>query len=173
MNNGGALEGRLIWGVAIVGGAGLLFLVLFGVWMFRNQEGHGEDRLRTWTLYGQFLFSTLLAVLICLLMIPKTISAEAGLAVLAALGGFAAGRTVTPPGRRRRRKVRTQRTAYPERRERREQREIDRPEIIPRRPVAATAVPLPPEALSGEAPPPMAIDPIVTARYPRNRGGKP
>jgi hypothetical protein len=144
------LAGRLIWGVAIVGGAGLLFLVLFGVWMFRHQESDARDRLRSWTLYGQFLFSTLLAVLICLLMIPRTISAEAGLAVLAALGGFAAGRTVGPAPARRRK---TRRRGEP---------------AIRGGPVSLHA------EIIGEGPAPLSgADPVVTARYPRNRGGKP
>ena len=57
------IDGRLIWGVAVVGGAGLLFLVLFGLWMFRHQEPRGNERLRSWTLYGQFLLATTLVVL--------------------------------------------------------------------------------------------------------------
>jgi hypothetical protein len=133
-----------VWSVAIVGGGGLLFLVLFGLWMFRHPEPLNERRIRSWTLYGQFLLSALLMVLVCLLMIPRTISAEAGLAVLAAIAGFAAGRTVAAPsGRSRRRR--------------------DRPRV----PRTMAGVPTP----DGDAPPPPVreLEPIVTARYPRNR----
>jgi hypothetical protein len=155
------IDGRLIWGVAVVGGAGLLFLVLFGLWMFRHQEPRGNERLRSWTLYGQFLLATTLVVIIALLMIPRIISAEAGLAVLSAIGGFAAGRTIGPASRVRMR--------------RRPGHGSGRREPLPRV-RSASILPAPalhPESL-GDSPPPLSsAEPIVTARYPRNRSGKP
>jgi hypothetical protein len=157
----GSLDGRLVASVAIVGGSALLFLILFGVWMFRHAEPVNGRRMRSWSLYGQSLLSTLLVVMICLLMVARTISSESGLAVLAAIAGFLAGRTVRPPSRGRRRAHRPA--------------DRDRPESI--RPiVTALAPPVPAHDLgmSGTSPPPLReIEPIVTARYPRNRSGRP
>jgi hypothetical protein len=90
---------RLIWVIGGIGAIGLLFLILFALWMFKRQEPLTQSRLQSWTLYGQFLLSTLLVILVCLLMIPRTISPEAGLAVLSAIAGFAAGRTSGSGGR--------------------------------------------------------------------------
>jgi hypothetical protein len=164
----GPFDARLVWSVAIVGGSGLLSLVLFGLWMFRHPEPLNERRIRSWSLYGQFLLSTLMVVLICLLMIPRTISAEAGLAVLAAIAGFAAGRSVGPSwGGRRRRARRPADRARPQ----------SAPAVASISPVVASIAPAPPahELTSSEgAPAPLReVEPIVTARYPRNRGGRP
>jgi hypothetical protein len=155
----GSLDGRLVASVAVVGGSALLFLILFGVWMFRHPEPFNARRTRSWSLYGQFLLSTLLIVMICLLMVARTISSESGLAVLAAIAGFVAGRSVRPTSRGRRRAHRPA--------------DRDRPESI--RPiVTAMAPPAHDFGTTETSPPPLReIEPIVTAHYPRNRGGRP
>jgi hypothetical protein len=157
----GSLDGRVVWSVAIVGGSALLFLVVFGVWMFRNPEPLDERRTRSWSVYGQFLLSTLLVVLICLLMVARTISSEAGLAVLAAIAGFTAGRTVGPTPHRRRGARRAA--------------DRERPDSV--RPIVTAMTPPGPAhdfAMGETSPPPLReIEPIVTAHYPRNRGGRP
>lgn len=129
--------------------------------MFRHPQPVNERRMRSWSLYGQFFLSTLLVVLLCLLMVARTISSEAGLAVLAAIAGFAAGRTVGPLSRARRGMYRP---AEPDRRE-------------PIRPIVTAMAPSVPAhdlGMTETSPPPLReLDPIVTAHYPRNRGGRP
>jgi Ca2+/Na+ antiporter len=157
----GSLDGRLVASVAIVGGGALLFLILFGVWLVRHPESLAEHRMRSWSRYGQFLLSTLLIVMVCLLMVARTISSESGLAVLAAIAGFVAGRTVRPRSRKGRRVHRPA--------------DRDRPEPI--RPIVTAMAPptLAHDFGTTEAsPPPLReIEPIVTAHYPRNRRGSP
>jgi hypothetical protein len=46
-----------------------------------------------WTSYGQFMLSGFVIAAITILLLTKTISAEAGLPILAGVGGFAIGKT--------------------------------------------------------------------------------
>jgi hypothetical protein len=51
-----------------------------------------ERRNEFWTSYGQFMLSGFVIAAITILLLTRTISAEAGLPVLAGVGGFAIGK---------------------------------------------------------------------------------
>lgn len=55
-------------------------------------EEYLNRRNEFWTLYGQFLLSAFVIVCITILLLTKTISAEAGLPILSGVGGFAIGK---------------------------------------------------------------------------------
>ena len=70
-------------------------------------EAHAEHLQRRnefWTTYGQVVIAVLMVVVLSLLLLTKTISAEAGLPILSGISGFAiakgvsAGRSVTAGG---------------------------------------------------------------------------
>jgi hypothetical protein len=50
---------------------------------------HRERRNEFWSLYGQIVLAIFIAVILAILLITKTISAEAGLPILSAVSGFA------------------------------------------------------------------------------------
>lgn len=62
---------------------------------------HFERRNEFWTIYGQVVIAIFIALILAILLITKTISAEAGLPILSAISGFAiakgsnAGKTST------------------------------------------------------------------------------
>jgi hypothetical protein len=55
------------------------------------EEWHSR-RNEFWTSYGQFMLSGFVIVCITILLLTKTITAEAGLPILAGIGGFAIGK---------------------------------------------------------------------------------
>jgi len=57
---------------------------IIGEWYTRRNE--------FWTSYGQFMLSGFVIAAITILLLTRTISAEAGLPVLAGVGGFAIGK---------------------------------------------------------------------------------
>lgn len=66
---------------------------------------HLQRRNEFWTAYGQVILAVLIIVVLSILLITRTISAEAGLPILSAITGFAiakgvdAKKTVTSPER--------------------------------------------------------------------------
>ncbi|EPY4326553.1 hypothetical protein ACXDJA_000073 [Klebsiella variicola] len=50
---------------------------------------HCERRNEFWTIYGQIVIAIFIALILTVLLITKTISAEAGLPILSAISGFA------------------------------------------------------------------------------------
>lgn len=50
---------------------------------------HRERRNEFWTVYGQIVLAISIVVILAILLITKTISAEAGLPILSAVSGFA------------------------------------------------------------------------------------
>ena len=50
---------------------------------------HRERRNEYWTVYGQIVLAISIVVILAILLITKTISAEAGLPILSAVSGFA------------------------------------------------------------------------------------
>jgi hypothetical protein len=50
---------------------------------------HRERRNEFWTVYGQIVLAIFVVVILTILLITKTISAEAGLPILSAVSGFA------------------------------------------------------------------------------------
>jgi len=48
-----------------------------------------ERRNEFWTSYGQLVIATLIIIVLTILLLTKTISAEAGLPILSAISGFA------------------------------------------------------------------------------------
>lgn len=50
---------------------------------------HRERRNEFWTVYGQIILAISIVVILAILLITKTISAEAGLPILSAVSGFA------------------------------------------------------------------------------------
>lgn len=50
---------------------------------------HRERRNEFWSLYGQIVLAIFIMVILAILLITKTISAEAGLPILSAVSGFA------------------------------------------------------------------------------------
>lgn len=50
---------------------------------------HRERRNEFWSLYGQIVLAIFIVVILAILLITKTISAEAGLPILSAVSGFA------------------------------------------------------------------------------------
>lgn len=50
---------------------------------------HRERRNEFWTVYGQIVLAIFIVVILAILLITKTISAEAGLPILSAVSGFA------------------------------------------------------------------------------------
>jgi hypothetical protein len=58
-------------------------------------EEYLNRRNEFWTLYGQFILSAFVIVCITILLLTKTISAEAGLPILSRVGGFAIGKGST------------------------------------------------------------------------------
>lgn len=64
--------------------------------MFSNAlEEYLSRRNEFWTLYGQFIISVFVVLCITILLLTKTISAEAGLPILSGVGGFAIGKGIT------------------------------------------------------------------------------
>lgn len=69
---------------------------------------HRERRNEFWTVYGQIILALSIVVILAILLITKTISAEAGLPILSAVSGFAiakgtnsskgGGSTINPNG---------------------------------------------------------------------------
>jgi hypothetical protein len=51
-----------------------------------------------WTSYGQFMLSAFVIAAITILLLTRTISAEAGLPILAGVGGFAIGKGTSSRG---------------------------------------------------------------------------
>lgn len=58
---------------------------------YRAWSEHLERRQAFWTLFVQFLLSLLVVILISVLLLMRVIEADAGLPILAALGGAAVG----------------------------------------------------------------------------------
>ena len=54
-----------------------------------------ERRNDFWLSYGQILIALIIAVLLTVLLLTKTISAEAGLPILSAISGFAIAKSTT------------------------------------------------------------------------------
>ena len=54
-----------------------------------------ERRNEFWTSYGQLIVATLIIIVLTILLLTKTISAEAGLPILSAISGFAIAKGVT------------------------------------------------------------------------------
>lgn len=50
---------------------------------------HRERRNEFWSVYGQIVLAIFIVVILAILLITKTISAEAGLPILSAVSGFA------------------------------------------------------------------------------------
>ena len=66
-----------------------------------------KRRNEFWTAYGQVLLAILIVIVLGILLVTKTISAEAGLPILSAISGFAIAKGIsaaksgtTPPPRR-------------------------------------------------------------------------
>jgi hypothetical protein len=55
-----------------------------------------ERRNEFWTTYGQTLIAALIIIILALLLLTKTISAEAGLPILSGISGFAIAKGVSP-----------------------------------------------------------------------------
>ncbi|MCK5226254.1 MAG: hypothetical protein KAQ89_06010 [Planctomycetes bacterium] len=55
-----------------------------------------ERRNEFWTTYGQTLIAALIIITLTLLLLTKTISAEAGLPILSGISGFAIAKGVSP-----------------------------------------------------------------------------
>ena len=61
-------------------------------------EGYSEylqRRNEFWTTYGQVLIAVLIAIVLSILLLTKTISAEAGLPILSGISGFAIAKGVS------------------------------------------------------------------------------
>jgi len=58
-------------------------------------EEYLSRRNEFWTLYGQFTIAVFVVICITILLLAKVISAEAGLPILSAVGGFAIGKGIT------------------------------------------------------------------------------
>jgi uncharacterized membrane protein len=54
-----------------------------------------ERRNEFWTSYGQIVVAALIIIVLTILLLTKTISAEAGLPILSAISGFAIAKGVT------------------------------------------------------------------------------
>ncbi|GLI33268.1 hypothetical protein [Desulforhabdus amnigena] len=54
-----------------------------------------ERRNEFWTTYGQVLVAVLIIIVLTILLLTKTITAEAGLPILSAISGFAIAKGVT------------------------------------------------------------------------------
>ncbi len=54
-----------------------------------------QRRNEFWTAYGQVLLAILIVVVLAILLITKTISAEAGLPILSAISGFAIAKGIS------------------------------------------------------------------------------
>jgi hypothetical protein len=54
-----------------------------------------QRRNEFWTAYGQVLLAILIVIVLAILLITKTISAEAGLPILSAISGFAIAKGVS------------------------------------------------------------------------------
>lgn len=55
---------------------------------------HREKRNEFWTVYGQIVLAIFVVVILAILLMTKTISAEAGLPILSAVSGFAIAKGV-------------------------------------------------------------------------------
>lgn len=58
-----------------------------------------ERRNEFWTSYGQIVIAALIIIVLTILLLTKTISAEAGLPILSAISGFAIAKGVNSSGR--------------------------------------------------------------------------
>ena len=58
-------------------------------------EEYLNRRNEFWTLYGQFVLSVFVIVCVTILLLTRVISAEAGLPILSAIGGFAIGKGIS------------------------------------------------------------------------------
>ena len=54
-----------------------------------------QRRNEFWTSYGQIIIAILIAIILCILLLTKSISAEAGLPILSAISGFAIAKGVS------------------------------------------------------------------------------
>jgi hypothetical protein len=54
-----------------------------------------ERRNEFWTSYGQLIIAALIIIVLTILLLTKTITAEAGLPILSAISGFAIAKGVT------------------------------------------------------------------------------
>jgi hypothetical protein len=73
----------------------------FGRYLVDGYGEHLQRRNEFWTTYGQVVIASLIITILSVLLLTKTVSAEAGLPVLSGVSGFAiakgvaAGRSVT------------------------------------------------------------------------------
>lgn len=54
-----------------------------------------EKRNEFWTTYGQVMIAAFIVIILAILMLTKTITAEAGLPILSAISGFAIAKSVS------------------------------------------------------------------------------
>lgn len=57
---------------------------------------HRERRNEFWAIYGQVVIAILIVIILAILLITRTISAEAGLPILSAVSGFAIAKGISP-----------------------------------------------------------------------------
>lgn len=57
--------------------------------LVNSYSDHRERRNEFWSIYGQVVIAIFIVVILAILLITKTISAEAGLPILSAVAGFA------------------------------------------------------------------------------------
>jgi len=57
---------------------------------------HRERRNEFWAIYGQVVIAVFIVVILAILLITRTISAEAGLPILSAVYGFAIAKGINP-----------------------------------------------------------------------------
>lgn len=61
-----------------------------------SYSDHRERRNEFWAIYGQVVIAVFIVVILAILLVTRTISAEAGLPILSAIAGFAIAKGINP-----------------------------------------------------------------------------